>query len=182
MTTATGTEVAVPHGTWQIDQDHSSATFEVEHASVSLFRGGFSPIQATLTSSDTGVELEGSVPVEGVSINDENIRPHLLSPDFFDVARNPEVAFRSTEISGNADDLTVRGELTLAGVTRPVEARGRVRGPVTLAEDIERLSVSLETAIDRTEFGMDWQMQLPGGEDALANQVTLVVELELQRA
>ena len=182
MTTATQTTTIVPTGTWNVDTAHSSANFEVEHGGVSVFRGGFKPIEATLTSTDDGATLEGRVAVESISVDDENIRPHLLSPDFFDVARNPEITYRSTEISGTADDLTVAGELSMAGIALPVEAKGRVRGPVSFGEGMDKLSLSLETTVDRTAFGMVWQMELPGGEQALANDVRLVVELELLRS
>ncbi len=178
MTTATEQRI-VPAGTWAIDNAHSSANFEVEHGGLSVFRGGFKPIDAKLVSDDEGVVLEGRVAVESISVDDENIRPHLLSPDFFDVGRNPEVSYRSTEISGSADDLTVTGELSMAGVSLPVTAQGKVRGPIEFAPGVEKLSLSLETTIDRTAFGMLWQMELPGGGQALANDVRLVVELEL---
>jgi polyisoprenoid-binding protein YceI len=182
MTTATETTGLVPTGNWTIDNTHSSANYEVEHGGLSVFRGGFEPIDATLVSNDDGVVLEGRVAVESVRIDDENLRPHLLSPDFFDVERNPEITFRSTEIGGSADDLTVTGELSMAGVTLQVAARGRIRGPVSFGEGIDKLSLSLETTIDRTAFGMVWQMELPGGGQALGNDVKLVVELELNRA
>ena len=178
MSTATEQRI-VPAGTWAIDNAHSSANFEVEHGGLSVFRGGFKPIDAQLVSDDDGVVLEGRVAVESISVDDENIRPHLLSPDFFDVGRNPEVTYRSTEISGSADDLTVTGELSMAGVSLPVTAQGKVRGPIEFAPGVEKLSLSLETTIDRTAFGMLWQMELPGGGQALANDVRLVVELEL---
>jgi polyisoprenoid-binding protein YceI len=182
MSTATVTTPTVPTGTWQIDNTHSSAGFEVEHGGLSVFRGGFEPIDATLVSTDDGLVLEGRATVESISVDDENIRPHLLSPDFFDVSRNPEITYRSTEISGSADDLTVAGELSMAGVTLPVEAKARVRGPVSFGEGMDKLSLSLETTIDRTAFGMVWQMELPGGEQALGNDVRLAVELELLRS
>ncbi len=180
--TVTTTERLVPTGTWAIDDPHSSAGFEAEHAGVSVFRGGFKPIDAKLVSGDDGVELEGTVQVEAISVDDENIRPHLLSPDFFDVGRNPEIKFRSTAIDGTPDDLRIRGDLSMAGFTLPVEATGRLRGPVTLGEGIERLSLSLETTVDRTAFGMTWQMELPDGNQALGNDVRLVVELEFQKS
>src|ERR1044072_2688395 len=154
MTTATETTTAVPTGPWTVDNTHSSANYEVEHGGLSVFRGGFEPIDATLVSDDQGVVLEGRVAVESIKVDDENLRPHLLSPDFFDVGRNPEITFRATQISGTADDLTVAGELSMAGVSLPVEAKGRLRGPVSFGEGIEKLSLSLETTIDRTLFGM----------------------------
>ncbi len=183
MTTATETsQDLVPTGTWQIDNTHSNAGYEVEHGGLSVFRGGFEPIDATLVSGDDGVVLEGRVAVESIRIDDENLRPHLLSPDFFDAERNPEITFRSTEISGSADDLTVTGELSMAGVSLPVQSRGRIRGPVSFGEGLDKLSLSLEATIDRTLFGMVWQMELPGGGQALGNDVRLVVELELNRS
>jgi polyisoprenoid-binding protein YceI len=172
------THELVPAGTWTVDNAHSSASFEVDHGGVSVFRGGFKPIEATLVADDEGVRLEGGVAVESIGIDDENIRPHLLSPDFFDAERNPRIDFRSTSIEGTPDALTAAGELSMAGVSLPVEATGRVRGPVEFAPGIEKLSLSLETTIDRTAFGMNWQMELPGGNQALGNDVRLVVELE----
>jgi polyisoprenoid-binding protein YceI len=179
MTTTTTTAL-LPAGTYTVDATHSNARFEVEHAGVSTFRGGFKPVDATLVSGDEGLTVEGTVRVGTIDIDDEDIRPHLLSPEFFDVERNPEVRFRSTEITGNADDLTVSGQLEMAGVAQPVQARGRLRGPVPAGEG-EKASLSLETVIDRTDYGMNWQLDLPGGGVALANEIKLIVELELNR-
>ena len=179
MSTASATQI--PTGTWSIDPVHSNANFEVEHAGVSIFRGGFKPVDARLTAGDDAIRLDGAVRVEDISVDDENIRPHLLSAEFFDAERNPEIRYTATEISGAADDLTVVGELTMAGAALPVEATGRLRGPVSVPGGGEKLALALETVIDRTAFGMDWQMELPGGGVALANDVKLVVELELNR-
>jgi polyisoprenoid-binding protein YceI len=178
MTTATTTDRLVPQGTWAVDPLHSNANFEVEHSGVSIFRGGFKPIDAKLVSTADGLTLEGGVRVETISIDDENIRPHLLSPEFFDVERNPDVSFRSTEITGTPDDLTVRGDLAFAGVSLPVVARGTLRGPVDHPMG-KRTALSLETTIDRTAYGMNWQMDLPDGGPILGNDVKLIVELEL---
>lgn len=180
MTTAT--KIAVPHGTWEVDTSHSTANFEVEHAGVSVFRGGFKPVGAKLTSGDDGVVLEGSVDVTSITVDDENIRPHLLSPEFFDADRNPRIEFKSTEFNGPADNLTLTGELSMAGVSLPVAATGRLRGPVEIPGGIEKASLALEATIDRTEYGMDWQMELPAGGSVLANDVKLVVELEFNRS
>jgi len=181
MATATQSTVQLPTGTYTVDPVHSNANFEVEHAGVSIFRGAFKPIDATLVSTDDGLVLDGRVRVDGISVDDENIRPHLLSPEFFDAERNPEIRFRSTEISGSTDDLRIVGELSMAGASLPVEATGRLRGPVALPGGIEKLSLSLETVIDRSAYGMDWQMEIPGGGVALANEVKLIVELEFNR-
>lgn len=181
MTTATQSTVQLPTGTYTVDPVHSNANFEVEHAGVSIFRGAFKPIDATLVSTDDGLVLDGRVRVDGISVDDENIRPHLLSPEFFDAERNPEIRFRSTEISGSNGDLRVVGELSMAGASLPVEGSGRLRGPVAAPGGGEKLSLALETVIDRTAYGMNWQMEIPGGGVALANEVKLIVELEFNR-
>ena len=168
----------IPAGTYTADASHSSATFEVEHAGVSTFRGAFKQIDARLVAGEDGLRLEGAVRVDAISVDDENLRPHLLSPEFFDVERNPEVRFRSTEISGAPDDLTVAGDLSMAGLALPVEATGRLRGPVSLPGGARKVALALEAVVDRTAYGMNWQMELPGGTAALANDVRLVVELE----
>lgn len=177
----TATKIEIPAGEWTVDALHSNATFEVEHAGVSTFRGGFKPIDAKLTVTESGVELEGAVEVESITVDDENLRPHLLSPDFFDADRNPRIEYRSTEITGDPDDLRVTGTLSMAGASLPVTAHGRLRGPVDIGQ-AEKVSLALEATIDRTAFGMDWQMELPAGGDALANDVKLVVELELNKS
>ena len=182
MTTSTATKIELQEGVWNVDAVHSNANFEVEHAGVSVFRGGFKPVDAKLTVADAGLALEGAVRVDGISVDDENIRPHLLSPEFFDAERNPDITYRSTEVTGDADDLTVKGELTMAGVTVPVLAKGRLRGPVAGPGGGEKASLALEATIDRTDYGMNWQMDLPSGGVALANDVKLIVELELNRA
>ena len=179
--TLTQTKIDIPAGTWAVDEAHSSATFEVEHAGVSTFRGGFKPVGAKLIAGEDGLALKGAVDVESITIDDENIRPHLLSPDFFDVDRNPAIEFASTEITGDPDDLEVTGQLSMAGLSLPVTAAGRLRGPVDVG-GVEKVALTLEATIDRTEYGMDWQMELPSGGVALANDVKLVVELEFNRS
>ena len=178
MTTATG--IQLPTGKYTVDALHSNATFEIEHAGLSVFRGGFKPVRAKLVVDDGEIKLEGAVAVETIGIDDEQIRPHLLSPEFFDVERNPEVRFRSTKITGTPVELRVVGELEMAGHTRTVAASGRLRGPVP-GPTGEKVALSLEASIDRREFGMDWQMEFPGGGTALANEVKLIVDLELSK-
>ena len=80
----------------------------------------------------------------------------------------------------DGDELVVDGELTIKGHTRPVEARGTIVGPREYTfGDSRRSASTLEAIIDRTEFGLNWNAPLPKGGFALANDVKLIVELEL---
>jgi polyisoprenoid-binding protein YceI len=166
---------AVPTGTWSSDPVHSSIGFAVKHMGVTPFRGGFKQFEATLADG----KLSGTAPVETIQTDDENLTGHLLSPEFFDSERHPELQFESTEIRREGDDVTVDGTLTLKGVTRPVELRGKISGPLGDPYGNTRLGLELETTIDRTEFGIDWNADLPSGGRVLADDVTLSAQLEL---
>ena len=165
----------VPTGTWTSDPVHSSVGFAVRHMGVTPFRGGFGRFEATLA----GGRLVGTAPVEAITTDDENLTAHLLSPDFFDEQRHPELRFESSEIRSDGDEVVVPGELTLKGVTRPVELRGTMTGPITDPYGGTRLGLELETTIDRTEFGITWNADMPNGTKALADEVTLKADLSL---
>ena len=167
------TEQAVPTGTWALDKVHSTVGYAVRHSGVSLFKGGISEFDAELVDGT----LRGSADVSKITVNDENLQGHLLSPDFFDVERTPRVSFESTSIRRDGDELTVDGELEIRGVTQPVTLTGTLAGPVG-----DKLGLSLETVIDRTTFGITWNMELPSGGFVLENEVTLTADLELARA
>lgn len=172
-------EQLIPAGSWKADGLHSSVRFEVERMGVSIFSAGFTDLDASLVSGPGRVELRGTVRTESFGVRDDGLRPIVLGPEFLDVERHPELSFRSTAFRPNGSELRVAGELTIKGTTRPVEARGRGGGPVVDPYGNERLAVALETVIDRTDFGLGWQMPLPSGGVALANDVKLLVSLEL---
>jgi polyisoprenoid-binding protein YceI len=115
-------------------------------------------------------------------VKDEQLYGHLMSPEFFDAERNPEVRFVSTAIRRDGDSVEVDGDLTLKGVTKPVTLAGTITGPTVDHFGANRTGFALETTIDRTAFGMSWNMPLPNGEPALANDVTLTADLTLVEA
>jgi polyisoprenoid-binding protein YceI len=166
---------ALPTGTWKLDPVHSSIGFEIEYM-VGAFRGQFRDVDATLAVDDEGARLTGTAKVASVDVKDENLGAHLQSPEFFDAERYPELRFDSTDVTGG-EELTVRGEITIKGVTQPVELTGRATAPITDAYGRERIGLTVSTALDRTAFGLSWNLPLPSGEPALANEVTLVAEL-----
>ena len=177
---ATATEQL--QGTYVLDPVHSSASFAVKHMVVSTFRGRFENFDATLVTGEDGtLRLEGQVRADSIVVKDENLAAHLKSPEFFDAERHPELRFESTDIrrTGEGDEVVVDGELTIKGITKPVEARGTLEGPHVTFGDVNKVGLTLETIIDRTEFGLNWNAPLPKGGFALANDVKLIVELEL---
>lgn len=178
MSTETITQ-QIPAGTWAVDPVHSSVTFAVTHNGVTTFRSGFERYEATLTGGE-GARLVGTVEVESIEIDEEMLKGHLLSPEFFDTQRYPQLRFTSTELSVDEDGtLRVVGDLEIHGETRKVEASGRF---AHLGGDLggnARIGLSIASTVDRRDFGLDWQAQLPSGGDVLDYAVTINVELEL---
>jgi polyisoprenoid-binding protein YceI len=163
--------------TYNADPVHSSFGFAVRYQGVSLFKGTLNEVAATLTDGS----LEGTAKVESISIRTpDQFRQHVLSAEFFDVENHPEVTFTSNDLDLREDGTaTVAGELTIKGITRPVEATGTWIAPAADAFGNDRGHVNLEAVIDRTEFDINWNMALPSGGNVLANDVTLTVELSL---
>jgi len=178
MSVAEQTQQLIPAGTWKSDAVHSSVGFAVKHMVVATFRGEFTEFEATLAGGEEP-KLTGVVKAGSVRVQDENLTGHLASPDFFDVERYPELRFESSSIRRDGDALVAPAELTVKGVTMQVEVRGTIAGPVTDPYGGERIGLTLETTIDRTEFGLDWNAPLAGGGFAVGNDVTLTAELEL---
>src|ERR671934_2270743 len=167
---------ALPTGTWHLDPVHSSIGFEVAYMG-GAFRGQFREVDATLHDA----RLTGSADVESVDVKDENLAAHLQSPEFFDVERHPQLHFRSTSVERSGDELQVGGEITIKGVTKPIELRGRIGEPLTDAFGRERLGIELGTRLDRTDFGLNWNLPLPTGKPALGDEVELQAELYFVR-
>jgi polyisoprenoid-binding protein YceI len=163
--------------TYTADPIHSSFGFAVKYQGVSVFRGSLDAVEATLA----GGRLEGAAKVESISIRTpEQFRAHVLSPEFFDAANHPEVRFVSDELDLREDGTAkVAGQLTIKGITKPVEATGTWTAPAADAFGNTRGHLNLEAVIDRTEWDMNWNMALPSGGNVLANDVTLTVEVSL---
>jgi polyisoprenoid-binding protein YceI len=166
---------AVPTGTWQHDPVHSSIGFAVKHNTVMTFQGQFGEWEARL---DAG-RLTGSADVSSVRVEDENLAGHLQTPDFFDAEQFPQLGFESTSIERDGDRVSIAGDLTIKGTTQPVELSGTISGPVTDGYGNERLGLDLETTIDRHDFGVSWNADLPGGGTTLADDVTVLARLAL---
>jgi polyisoprenoid-binding protein YceI len=159
---------------------HSTVGFEVGYSGVSTFRGSFREFEATLDSSG----LAGSAKVASVDVKDEQLNGHLQSPDFFDAERYPEISFKATELTrSDGDHVTAKGELTIKGATHPITLEGTVSpAPTTDPFGREKIGLTLESTIDRTEYDINWNAPNQSGGDYLANDVKLVAELVFIKA
>ncbi len=169
---------AVPAGTWAVDPVHSGIGFAIKHNTVMTFKGVFGAFDASLVDGS----LEGTARVASVQVDDPNLVAHLQTPDFFDAERHPELRFVSSSLEVEGDRITAAGDLTIKGTTASVELTGTIAGPVTDGYGNQRLGLDLETTINRHDFGVSWNADLPGGGAMLDDDVLLTANLALIQA
>jgi polyisoprenoid-binding protein YceI len=169
----------IPTGTYAVDPVHSSIAFSVVHNGVATFRSGFGSYAAEVRGGESP-SLEGTVDVTSIEIDEEQLKGHLLSPEFFDAERYPQLRFESSELRVEDDGSAhLRGELEIRGEVREVEASGKFG---QLGADLAgnaRVGLSVATSVDRRSFGLDWNAVLPSGGEVLDYEVAIAVELEL---
>ena len=177
---STTTATTLPTGTWSIDPIHSSIGFGVKHLGVSTFRGTFKGAAGTISTEDDAIRsIEGSVQVENLVTEEPALTGHLHSEDFFDAAKHPELTFKSTSVEQAEDGhLRVAGDLTLRGVTRPVELDAEIEGVGDGPDGSTRAGITATGAIDRSDWGITWNAPLANGSFAVAERVKLTLHVE----
>jgi len=144
--------------TWVSDPAHSEVDFSITHLSISKVHGRFGKVAATLAYNEADVTKSTVTATIGVATVDTGVEQrdtHLKSADFFAVESFPTATFTSTSVVKNGSKLTITGDLTLHGVTKPVvlEAEGPV-GPVPGMDDKPHAGFSATTTISRSAFGI----------------------------
>lgn len=165
--------------TWTSDPAHSEVDFSISHLAVSNIHGRFGHVTATVVYNEADVTkstVNATIDVSGVDTGEEARNNHLKSPDFFDVATNPTATFTSTSVTKSASGLTINGNLTLHGVTKPVvlNADGP-RGPAPGMDHKPHAGFSATTTIKRADFGIG--AKFPAA--VVGDDVKLDIELEV---
>lgn len=165
---------------WSIDLSHSQIQFSVKHLGISTVRGTFAQFGGTLTEAD-GLITAATVDIDVASLTTGNADrdTHLRSGDFFDVDTHPTATFVLREFRRVGDDLvTVLGTLSLRGITQDVLLKGEIGGPATDPWGVEKVSASLETTINRKDWGLVWNVALEAGGLLVSEDVKLRIELQ----
>ena len=132
----------IPTGTWSIDPSWSSLEFEVRKLGLVTIKGRVPGFTGTLEGGETA-SIEGTVDATSITTFDGDRDAHLQSPEFFDTQRYPELRFVSTSIHAHGDSVIVTGDLTIKGVTKPVELTGTLGGPANDPWGNERIGLEL---------------------------------------
>lgn len=171
----------IPAGTWSIDPAHSAVEFHVKHLGLATVKGRAPVVSGTMVGGETP-SLQGIVDVSSITTFDKNRDAHLASPEFFHAERYPELTFSSASVADDGESLTVDGELTIKGITKPVTLTGTFAGAGADPWGNERIGIDLETVVDRTQWGLDWNAPLPGGGFLLPDRVKLTATFSAVKA
>jgi polyisoprenoid-binding protein YceI len=183
VSTTEATRTVLPTGTWTSDATHSTVDFTVKHFLVGKFRASVPTFSTTLSVDEAGNgTLEGTAAVASIVAADDNLTAHLSAPDFFDAERYPEIRFTASSFQVSGDDVTASGELTVKGITLPIELKGELSGPADDPYGNTRLGLDLTTTFDRTKFGLTFNAPMPGGGFILSDDVKVTAQLELVRS
>ena len=168
----------IPAGTYNIDPSHSGVGFEVRHMGIATVRGAFRAFSGTIDATSSTPVLRGSVQVASIDTGDEQRDAHLTAPDFFDAEQYPEISFETTAIESTEDGkIRLNGEITMKGITKPIELTGTVGDGGTDPWGNERIGFEVEGVIDRRDFELKWNQTLPNGNLLVSNEVKLVVSV-----
>lgn len=172
---------------WIIDPDHSVAAFAVRHMMISDVHGQFNRISGVIHFDGSDMShssVEAEIDVSGIYTGIPKRDEHLRSPDFFDVARYPKILFRSSGVQNvKGNHFTVAGELTIRGITRPVNLDVEYSGPVKdpFEESGECIGFSASATINRKDYGVAWNAEMEGGV-IVGTMVRITLNLEADLA
>lgn len=177
---------SLAHATpWEVDSSHSAASFSVRHLMVSNVRGELGKITGSINVDDKDITkstVEASIEMAGINTRDAKRDEHLRSPDFFDVAKFPNITFKSTKVEKAGAGLKVTGNLTLHGVTKEVVLN--VEGPAPATKDPwgnTKSGFTATTKLNRKDFGVTWNKSVDGGGVVVGEEVSVTIDLEVNK-
>lgn len=176
----TTTATAITAGTWTIDPTHTEIGFSVRHI-MSKVRGKFDTFEGTLVTADdvSASTVNVSVDLSSINTGTAGRDDHLRSADFFEVETHPKMTFASTGVVQKDDsNFVVAGDLTIKGVSKPVELDVEFFGEGKDPWGGTRVGVEATTEISRKEFGIDFNMPLDGGKVVIGDKIAIHINAE----
>jgi polyisoprenoid-binding protein YceI len=176
--------------TWTIDAAHSTASFKVQHRGIAWVTGQMVGVKGEINFDEEKIEnssFKGTIETSTINTGLEMRDGHLKSDDFFNVEKFPEIKFESNSITklGEAT-FAMMGNLTLRDVTNEVAWDVAYLGETEKTNDdgsVELVNAfTATTTIDRTDYGLNWNMELPGGNWLVGHDIKIEVNLEATRA
>jgi polyisoprenoid-binding protein YceI len=166
---------------FDIDSAHSLVGFEITHMMINDVEGKFKEFNGQLTwdaADPSKSAISGTIKTQSISTDNEKRDEHLRSPDFFDAAKFPDISFKTNKIEKRGEGYVGTGELTMHGVTKPVEI------PFAVTEKLDdpfgntRIGLKGALNINRKDFGITWNKALDKGGMLLGDEVRITLKAE----
>jgi len=173
---------APPADTWKIDVTHSELLFKIRHL-VSTVPGTFLDWSGVLCADPdhlAGGSVEVTIQTASITTRHERRDADLRSANFFDAANNPTITFKSTRVDVKGSAITLTGDLTMRGVTRPVVLEGEYNGSMGVGAQ-QRIGFSVTGRINRLDWGITWNRAVEGGGMLLGDEVVLEIAISAVR-
>jgi polyisoprenoid-binding protein YceI len=170
---------------WTLDTAHSRVGFSVSHLVVSTVSGHFKQLSGTVKLDQANLtksQVEVNIKADSIDTSEPKRDEHLRSPDFFDVAKYPSIAFSSTKIvraGGNKYKLT--GDLTMHGATKSVTLDATISDAIKNPWGKQVRAVKLSGKLKRSDFGLKWNKALDSGGVVVGDEVTLDIQVEVNQ-
>lgn len=169
--------------TWGIDKVHSKIQFDVAHMVISEVSGQFHDYEGVIKTnkedfSDASIEV--TINVSSIDTDNENRDKHLLSPDFFDAEKYPQIIFKSTKIEKVGENkYKLFGNLTMHGVTKEIALDASYGGTVKDPYGNIKAGLKVTGVINRTDFGLKYNSVMDTGGMMIGEEVTITCKVEL---
>ncbi|MBV9099481.1 MAG: YceI family protein [Candidatus Dormibacteraeota bacterium] len=171
---------------WTLDPAHTAVAFSAKHLGVATVRGRFTKVEADLEldNPEDPSTARGTVTIDARSIDTGNEQRdgHLRNADFLDVDNYPTITFTVRSVEPDGDVYRASGDLTIRGVTKPVTLEYEHSGVVTDPFGNTKVGGTLTGAINRTDWGLNWNVPLGGGGLLVSEKVKLEIDGELAEA
>ena len=178
MTTSTIPGYVV--GTWTADTAHSEVGFSVRHMMVSKVRGKFTNFEATIVTAEdpTASSVTATIQLDSIDTGNEQRDGHIKSADFFNTDVHAVMTYASTSVTPKGDDWLVDGNLSLHGVTKPVQLKVELNGITGDPYGGTRAGFSATAEINRSDFGIEFNMPMDGGGVVVGDKISITLEIE----
>ena len=170
--------------TYQFDKSHTTVGFQVRHI-VTNVGGKFQDFSGTIKVDRVKPEsssVEFTIQAASINTNEPKRDEHLKSPDFFDVANQPTITFKSTSVKATGKDTyEVTGNLTMRGVTKPVTLPVTFLGEGKDPWGNEKIGFELATTLNRKDYGISWNKTLDQGGVLVGDEVKVQISVEANK-
>jgi polyisoprenoid-binding protein YceI len=170
---------------WNFDNSHSSVEFSIDHLVISEVTGKFTDYTGSVSTTNENFEeanIEFIIEVASINTDNSDRDDHLRGADFFDVAKYPQITFKSNsfkKVSGKKYQLS--GDLTMHGVTKAVTFDVNYGGTVLDPWGNTKAGFKLTGELNRKDYGLTWSKALETGGLVVGDEVTLTVRVELAK-